>query len=182
MKKTLNSPLFRGREGQSLIEAALVFPMLLALTFNAVNMGYFAFAFLNLATATRQGAEYSIQGSSAYQQSQLPTASAVSTVVYANANGAIPGSGNTPVRVCTLANGLDPTGIGTSNQIPLCSNFGTDTGTYTNVQADPEAPFLVLNRVDIEFQVTAPVQGFMFNLIFPPSLTFHRYVYMRAEN
>jgi Flp pilus assembly protein TadG len=179
--KTLNS-LLRKRDGQSLIEAALLFPALLALTFNAVNMGYFAFAFLNLSTATRQGAEYSIQGSSAYQQSKLPTASAVSTVVYASANGAIPGSGNTPVRVCTLANGVDPNGSGTSNQIPLCSNFGSQSGTYTTVQPDPEAPYLVLNRVDIEFKVTAPVQGFLFNLIFPPSLTFHRYVYMRAEN
>ena len=180
---TFRFTLFRRKEGQSLIEAAFLLPILLAVTFNAVNLGYFCFAFLNLATASRQGSEYSIQGSSAFQQSELPTASEVSTLVYASINGAIPSSGNTPLRVCTLANGVDPAGAGTPNQIPLCSNFGTASGTdYPTLLPDPEAPLLVLNRVAIQYTVTAPIQGFIFNLAFPPSLTFQRFVYMRAEN
>lgn len=179
---SLISTLFRKKDGQSLLEAAFLLPMLLAITFNAVNMGYFCYAFLNMATASRQGAQYSIQGASAYSQTDLPSAAEVSTLVYADINGAMSGTANTPMRVCTKANGLDPNGLGTSNQIPLCSAFGSETGTYTTLDPDPEAPFLVLHRIDIQYTVTAPIQGFVFNLIFPPSLTFHRYVYMRAED
>lgn len=173
---------FRTHQGQSLIEAALLLPMLLAITFNAVNMGYFCFTFMNLATGVRQGAEYSIQGLSSYSESDLPSASNVSTLVYAGINGSMSGTVNTPMRVCSLANGVDPDTEGTADQIPLCSAFGAEAGSFTALEPDPEAPSLVLNRVDIQYTVTAPIQGFMFNLIFPPSLIFHRYVYMRAEN
>jgi Flp pilus assembly protein TadG len=173
--------LIRKGDGQSLLEAAFLLPFLLALTFNAINMGYFFWAYLNMATATRQGVEYSIQGTTSFLQDTLPSADVVSTLVYNGLTGAIPSSANTPQRVCTLANGVDPNGAGTSNQIPLCSNYGTGSGTYSTLQPDPEAPLLVLNRVDVQYTVTPPIPGFLANLIFPSSLTFHRYVYMRAE-
>lgn len=173
--------LIRKGEGQSLLEAAFLLPFLLTLTFNAINMGYFFWAYLNMATAPRQGVEYSIQGSSSFLQGELPSADVVKTLVYDDLTGAIPSSANTPQRVCTLANGVDPNGAGTSSQIPLCTNYGSSTGTFTDVLPDPEAPNLVLNRVDIQYTVTPPIPGFLANLVFPPSLTFHRYVYMRAE-
>jgi hypothetical protein len=174
--------LHREREGQSLIEAAFLLPFLLTLTFNAINIGYFFWAYLNMATAPRQGVQYSIQGTSSFLQGQLPSADVVKTLVYADLTGAIPNSADTPQRVCTLANGIDPNGVGTSNQVPLCTEYGSASGTYTALQPDPEAPLLVLNRVDIQYTVTPPIPGFLANLIFPPSLTFHRYVYMRAED
>ena len=173
--------LVRKGEGQSLIEAAFLLPFLLVLTFNAINFGYMFWAYLNMATAPRQGVQYSIQGSTSNLQIQLPSADEVKTLVYDDFTGAIFGSGNTPQRVCTLASGVD--NPGTPNQTPVCTNYGSSTGTFTDVQPDPEAPLLVLNRVDIQYTVTPPIPGFLANLIFPPSgLTFHRYVYMRAEN
>ena len=116
---SLNFGLLRRREGQSLLEAAFLLPFLLTLTFNAINMGYFFWAYLNMATAPRQGVQYSIQGSSSFLQGELPSADVVKTLVYDDLTGAIPSSANTPQRVCTQANGIDPNGAGTSNQVPL---------------------------------------------------------------
>jgi len=167
------------REGQSLIEAALLLPLLITIAFNAINIGYFFYVYLNLATAPRQGAEYSIQGAATTQESKLPSADDVSTLVYEDVTGAIPSSANTPMRVCTLASGLSGSG---ASQVPNCNSYGVGAGTFSVLQADPEAPFLVLNRVDIQYRVAPLIPGGAFNLIMPPSLTFHRLVYMRAEN
>jgi Flp pilus assembly protein TadG len=169
-------------EGQSLIGAALMLPLLLSVLFNAVNAGYFFFVYLNLSTAPRQGAEYSIQGLSTYQQSALPGADSVQSLVQASIQGAIPSAANVPIRVCSLSLGLDPQSIGGGNQIPLCNSYGSGTANFSTVQADPEAPYLVLNRVDIQYTVTPLIQGAIFNLVFPSSLNFQRTVYMRAQN
>ena len=170
----------RHRSGQSLVETALILPLLLTVVFNAVNFGYFFFVALNLAAAPRQGSVYSIQGGSSILQGGLPSAAAVSSLVYENITGAIPATAGTPTRVCTLALGLNPTGIGTASQIPNCANYGGQTGTYSTLDPDPEAPYLVLNRVDIQYTVIPLIQGSTFNLIVPGSLTFHRMVTMRA--
>ncbi len=181
--RSMKSNLLRSTRGQSLIETALLLPFLLVLTFNAVNLGYFFYVYLNLTTAPRQGAEYSIQGQSSYLQSTLPSADDVNTLVTNGIGGSLPSASNTPTRVCTLALGLDSNGLGTSSQVPLCNNYGSGTGTFTTLQPDPEAPLLVLNRVDIQYQVAPLIPGGAFNLIFPSTgLTFHRWVYMRAEN
>jgi|SRR5579863_10081601 len=177
MLRTILS-LFRQREGQSMLEAAFLLPFLIVLTFNAVNTGYFFFVYLNMATASRIGVEYSIQGSSSFWQNSLVSADTVHTLMNNDLSGAITTANNTPMRVCTLANGV--TNPETPNQVPVCSTYGA--GTYTTIQPDPEAPYLVLNRVDIQYTVSPLIGGGAFNLIIPASLNFHRYVYMRAEN
>ncbi len=187
----IKSILMRNRDGQSLIETALMLPLLLAIVFNAVNIGYFLFVYLNMATAPRQGAEYSIQGNASYLQlPNLPSDVNVYNLVSGSITGAIASAAGTPIRVCTLYLEVNPTYAGTSNQIPNCNvyplgssgNFPTDPYcTATPFCPDPEAPNLVLNRVDIQYTVTPLIQGAIFNLVFPPSLTFHRFVYMRAE-
>src|SRR6266513_3617663 len=48
--------------GQALIESALLVPFLLTMILNAVNFGYFFLVALNLTSAPRSAAEYSIQG------------------------------------------------------------------------------------------------------------------------
>ena len=49
-------------QGQSLIETALLLPILLLLAFNAINFGYFFFVAVNLAAAPRTGVQLSIIG------------------------------------------------------------------------------------------------------------------------
>ena len=175
----MRSNLLHNRSGQSLIETALLLPLMLMIVFNAVNIGYFFFVGLNLATASRQGAEYSIQGPAGFQQSELPGAASVSSLVYDAITGAIASATNTPTRVCSLSLGLNPIGKGTSNQVPNCASYGTG-GSFPALDPDPEAPYLVLNRVDIQYIVTPLIPGTVFNIGLPPSLTFHRMVEMRA--
>jgi len=169
--------------GQSLVEAALLMPVLLTLIFNAVNIAYFSYALLNLSNAATQGSEYSIQGqSSNIQLARLPSATDVGGLMIDGFKGAVPSAStaNTAVRVCTAALGLS--GSGTSSQIPRCSvTYGS--GSFPGLgasDADPEAPGFVLNRIDMQYTVTPLIPGGVFNVVLPASLTLGRTVYMRA--
>jgi Flp pilus assembly protein TadG len=168
--------LLRDQTGSSLLEMALLLPMMLLIAFNAVNIGYDFSVYLNLATAPRQGAEYSIQGTTSVLETTVPSAGSVSSLVYDNITGAVPSAANTPTRVCTMALGLTASG---ASQVPNCAIYGTGTATFSALQADPEAPYLVLNRVDIQYTVTPLIPGLAFNL-FPSLLTLQGTTMMRA--
>jgi Flp pilus assembly protein TadG len=162
---------------QSLIETALVLPLFLMLTFNTVNFGYFFFVAVNLASAPRQGVEYSIQGFATPNQLSLPnagpetTVTSVSWLTYQDMAGLYQSS-NAKVRVCTKLLGLSAPG--TAN----CTSFGGSTA-FSGPDADPEPTSFVLHRVDVQYTVTPLIPGGLFNLVIP-NLTFHRQVSMRA--
>lgn len=181
--------------GQSLIETALVLPVLLWLAFNAVNFGYFFFVAVNLAATPRTGVQYSILGSSTPKALTLPDAgpadaqASVSYLTYQDMKNVLPGSANARVQVCSARLGTteaipgDPT-----SQIANCVQFGTGTETYTPA-ADPEAPLFVLHRVDVVYEVTPLIPAFSINtpggpidLSLLPTLRFHRQISMRAMN
>jgi len=174
--------------GQSLVETALLLPLLLVLTFNAINCGYFFYVMLNLTAAPRQGVEYSIQGGQTTENSQLPDPgppskpydpATVSGMVYEAITGAISSASTTPVQVCTTTAGL--VNKGGSSQAAIClQNGGFVGGLSSTSDIDPEAPYLVLHRVDIQYTVTPLIPGKAFIVILPSNLTFHRYVQMRA--
>ncbi len=179
----LSSGLLRNREGQSLIETALLLPLLLTIVFNAVNLGYYFLVCLNMTTAPRQGAQYSIQGPASQVQTALPAATPVGGMVSSGFSGAIGSASakNTSIRVCSAALGL--VNVGTSSQVPKCQvTYGSGVfPALTAADADPEAPYMVLNRVDIQYTVTPLIQGKAFNLVLPSSLTFQRKIFMRVE-
>jgi len=181
----LVSFLSQSGQGSSMIEAALITPLLCIVALNAVNFGYMFYMYLNMATAPRQGAEYSIQGTHTIQESP-PAASSVSSLVYASLTD-IPGASTTPMRVCTVSNGL--TNSGTSNQTPDCVSYGSGITSFPTdpncptltICPDPESPTFVLNRVDVQYTVTPLLSPGPFHLITPASMTFHRYIYMRVQ-
>ena len=174
----MRTRLLRSGKGQGLIETAILLPFLLVITFNALNLGYFFFVYLNLATAPRQGAQYSILGS-VTTVNALPAADAVHQLLSDDISGAISSASTTPARVCSLA--LGTSSPPNATQVPLCQVYNAGSDPFTAVQPDPEAPALVLNRVDIAYTVSPLISGGAFNLVMPSSLTFHRLVYMRAE-
>lgn len=168
----------RSSEGaQSLVETALVLPLFLIITFNAANFGYFFFVAINLASAPREGVEYSIQGFSTPGQLNLPDAgpstseTSVSWLTYQDMAG-LRNSTGAQVQVCTKALGVDPV-----SRKANCTQFGG--GTFPAPAADPEPTAFVLHRVDVRYTVSPLIPGALFNLIIP-SLTFHRQVSMRA--
>lgn len=173
-----------GEVGQSLIETALILPLLLTIIFNAVNIGFFFFVALNVATAPRQGVEYSIQGGQTPSQPAVPAAgpstnvASVSSLVYANINGVIANSTNTPVRVCTKSLGVVTS---SGRLVANCSVFPSgSTATFATPPPDPEEPYFILHRVDLHYTVTPLIPGGAFSMVLPASMTFKRQVTMRA--
>jgi Flp pilus assembly protein TadG len=182
-----------GQAGQSLIETALILPLLLLLAFDAINFGYFFYSAVNLASAPREGAQWSIIGSATPSSSSLAAAgpasnsTTVSFLTYEDMRGALPSYSNATIQVCTEALGLQASGLGTSSQIPNCAQFGGGSGTWTP-PPDPEAPFFVLQRVDVAYTVVPLIPQFVLPvgggipLTLLPNMTLHRQVSMRAMN
>src|SRR5512135_2980090 len=142
----------RSREGgQSLVETALVLPLFLLITFNAVNFGYFFFVAVNLASAPREGVTYSIQGFATPSQLTLPAPGPSSTntgVCWLTSQdmAALHLSVNAQVQVCTKKLGLSAPG--TAN----CAQYGG--GSFPAPAADPEPAAFVLHRVDVKYTVS----------------------------
>jgi Flp pilus assembly protein TadG len=162
-------------EGQSLLETAVAMPLLLGIAFNLINIGYFWFMVLTLAAAPRQGVQYSTQGGQAAANTQSPSATAVSNLVYENMTNAAHGATttNTSVRVCSSTVGVSAAGVA------LCNSFGP-AATFPAVDTDPEAPVFVLHRVDVTYTVTPIIPGRAFSVVLPPNMAFHRQVSMRS--
>jgi Flp pilus assembly protein TadG len=165
-------------EGQSLLETAVAMPLLLSIAFNIINLSYCWFMVLSLSAAPRQAVQFSAQGGLALTTTSAPMAAMVSTVAYDNMTNAVHGAttGNTSVRVCSATVGP----VNSKTNIAQCSSFGPGFSFPANT-ADPEAPVFVLNRVDVEYTVTPPIPGTVFNVVLPPQpMNFQRHVSMRS--
>jgi len=172
MRQSIRRGRSRRQEGESLVETAVAMPLLLSISFNIVNFGYFWFLLLTMSAAPRVGAEYSTQGG----VTVTPGTASVSNLVYENMTNAVAGAttSNTAVRVCSSAKGID-----TTTNVALCDSFGP-TYSFSTVEVDPEAPAFVLNRVDVEYDVSPIIPGTVFNVVLPPDLKFRRSSRMRS--
>lgn len=170
--------LFRESGGQSLIEIALMMPVLMLLMAYAIDFGYFFLAAANITSAARNAAQYSIMGYSGPAQTSVPPAGPVSTttsvaaLAMADLTSLIDSSTTTTVQVCSKA-------LGMNGSLPKCGSYGP-TGTSYTPATDPEAPTFVLQRVDVTYTVQPPVPLSFFSISLLPSLQFHRQVSMRA--
>ena len=195
----LPRPRFSDR-GQGMIETALLLPILLLLAFNAINFGYFFFVAVNLAGAPRAGAQYSILGFSTPQALAIPPAGPsgsacptslanaspyVCTLTFHDMGGVLHDYSLATVRVCNST--LGTTGTGAA-KVANCSTYGSGT-VSSGPSADPEAPFFVLSRVDVVYNLTPIIPAFELptpagpiNLSIIPSLTMRRQVSMREMN
>jgi hypothetical protein len=182
----------KNSRGQSVLETALMLPLLLMLLLNAVNFGYFLLVTLNLTSATRNGIEYASQGSSTPRNEALPqiTGGAATTVssLISQELGKLNG-GTLAVQVCSLFKGSNA-GPPLTTQ---CDTDGSPPGTPAP-DADPEAdtyPGFALNRVDVwyTFKPLIPATPFTLALLSFPNCdssggtttcTFTRHAEMRA--
>jgi Flp pilus assembly protein TadG len=204
----LRNAHLKSESGQALVETAVVLPVLLILTFNAINFGYFFIVAVNLAVAPRSGVEYSILGSStpAGNITGLPdatpataTSPTVAAAAYEDLHGALSTYANASVQVCSRkvlvgASGVNGTGATLRANCVTCtsqSSCGSGAPVTSGGLApapDPEAPSFVLHRVDVTFTFSTLIPGAPFNLaLLPTSLcnssgtcSFHRQVSMRA--
>jgi hypothetical protein len=169
--------------GQSLIETALILPVLITLILNAVNVGYYFLVALNMTAAPRYAVLYSIQGGQTPQVPAVPSAgpttdvTSVSALALASFGGAINGGSSAIIRVCTKSNGV--TGSGSSLKAS-CTVYNSGSDPFGTVAADNRAPSFILHRVDIQYTVTPLIPGGAFNLAVPSNLNFRRSISMRA--
>lgn len=174
-----------GESAQSLVETALLVPLVLLLTFNAVNFGYFFFVAIQITSAPHMGAEYSIQGFATPSHPSLPSAIpgsgpdlSVSTLTYQDMAG-LNGSANAMVQVCSEA-----VGVGATPGTSLCKQVNPQGNQFTfpSPNADPEPNSFVLHQVDVWYTVTPLIPANLFGLTLTPTLQFNRHVAMRAMN
>jgi TadE-like protein len=165
--------------GQSLVETALVLPLLLVVILNVVNLGYFFLVAINLTGSARTSTLYSIMGTATPSSAQLPPPGgssnllSVTYLAYQDMTGALWNPTGASVQICSpiiVSGGSGVNGTGTSQKANCnkCTNSSCTlvTGASINpaLPADPEAPTFVLNQVSITYTFSTLFPGSIFNL------------------
>ncbi len=175
----------RDRQGSSLVETAMVVPILVLMLCFAIDIGYFFIVAANLVSSSRNAVQYSGQGFVSPAQQQLPspgTSGSLSDTagVAGLAGGDMSGLANMPtkttVEVCSKEIGVTQTSNG---YITNCSTYPSGSLTFTPDQ-DPESTSgMLTQRVDVVYTVNLPIPVNFFTFTMPP-LTLHWVAEMRA--
>lgn len=187
------------RRGQSLLEMALILPLIFLLIVNTVNFGALFYDWITVANGARSGAQYMIMGGASAGFPPQATASQITTVISNDLKSLPNASTNVTIKVCTNNNGtFNQTSGGTSGTTVACTcenisgsavtcpaNEGgsTSSGNNTDGFTDPEPTRYVLATVDVSYHYQ-PLIGLM---NFPalhiyttvPPTTIHRTAVMR---
>lgn len=205
MSRHFKARMTRSR-GQSLVETALILPLLIMIVLNVVNLAYFFLVLINLTGSARTATIYSIEGSSTPAASQLPGSGggspttsilSVTYLAYQDMTGAMWNPTGASVQVCSPINtnasgsGVNGTGVNQKSNCETCTSSGCGAAGAGSPapSADPEAPTFVLNRVQITYTFNTLIPGTIFNLPLQATpicnagtCTFTRYAEMRAMN
>ncbi len=175
----------RASHGSSLVETAMVMPILILMLCFAVDIGYFFIVAANLVSSARNAVLYSGQGFVSPAQQQLPSAGTTGSLadtagVAGLAGGDLSSLANmstkTTVQVCSKKIGV----VQTSNGfVASCSTFPSGSLNVSPDQ-DPESDNgLLTQRVDVVYIVSPPIPVNFFTFTMP-SLTLHWQAEMRA--
>jgi len=157
--------------GSSLVEFALVLPVLTLLAVNVVNFGAFFFAWITVANASRSAAQYASMAGATVLSPRPATAAQVAAVVSTDISSLLNRS-SLAVRLCTR-----------NGSTVACTTSGT--GTFSNPVADAraEAPSFVMAWVDIGYTYQPVIPLFQFPGLgihaTLPTTTIHRQTVMR---
>ncbi len=157
-----------GSSGQSLVEFALILPLIFLLILNVVNFGGFLFAWITVANGARVGAEYLVRGTASLGKPSTPTAAQVTTLV-TNDTSSLLNRASLQVRVCTNNNGTI-----------ICTGSGTQTPPL-----DPEPDSFTLASVDVTYTYQPFLVAWDFSRLgihlTLPATTIHRRAVMRVN-
>lgn len=173
------------RCGSSMIETAMVVPILVLMLCFAIDIGYFFIVAANLVSSSRNAVLYSGQGFISPAQQSLPSAGTLGSLsdtagVAGLAGGDMSGMANaatkTTVQVCSKVIGTTQTANG---YITKCNTYPSGTLGFTPDQ-DPESTNgMLAQRVDVVYTVSPPIPLDFFSFTMPP-LTLHWAAEMRA--
>jgi Flp pilus assembly protein TadG len=160
------------QNGQSLVEFALLLPLLFLLVVNVVNFGSFFFAWITVANAARSGAQYMCLGGPSVGSPKAATSTQIYNLVSADISS-LRNRTSLAVRVCTKKSGI----------AAVCTQTGS--GTFTDPAADTraESPLFVMGWVDVKYTYSPVIPAFSFPALsiratLPPT-TIHRQSVMR---
>jgi Flp pilus assembly protein TadG len=175
----------RASHGSSLVETAMVMPILILTLCFAVDIGYFFIVAANLVSSARNAVLYSGQGFVSPAQQQLPSAGTTGSLadtagVAGLAGGDLSALANmsttTKVQVCSKKIGVVQTSNG---YVTGCSTFPSGSLNFSPDQ-DPESNNgLLAQRVEVVYSVSPPIPVNFFTFTMP-SLTLHWQAVMRA--
>jgi hypothetical protein len=171
MKRMANGR--KRRAGQSLVECALVLPLLILLIVNVVNFGAFFYAWISVASAARTGAQHFANGAVSIGGIAPPAVAAVQALIVDDLES-LPNPGS--IQVCVSRSdkvgascntGTAPAGAPPAPDIPE----GNPPVTYTIVAVD----------VSYTYQPIIPTWSFPGLGIYStlPPTTLHRQARMR---
>jgi Flp pilus assembly protein TadG len=166
--------------GQSLIEFALIVPLLVLLVVNVVNFGSFMYAWIEVSNAARAGAQYMIMSGASLGHPRAATSASITQLVQDDLASLVNGATAT-VRVCTNNNGVFDL---TSGQIDASGNPVPCAAGNTDGFVDPEAGDYVVATVDVSYTWQPLIPLFEFprlgiHATLPGNLTIHRTAVMR---
>jgi Flp pilus assembly protein TadG len=167
------------KEGQALIEFALVLPLLMLLVLNVVNFGAMLYAMVTVANAARAGAQYTIMGGSYAHRGSRASFATVAARVYEDVSTLSDSSSKTVVKVCYNNNGTYSCWNCTNSTTCGSSTSGTSPNDPENTGA--VATFLV-GSVDVTYSYTPFVGALHFGNFYltTPPTSIHRQGVMRA--
>lgn len=146
----------RSRRGASIVEFALILPLIFLLIVNAVNYGTFLYAWITVANAARTGAQYMVLGPASVGTGsgglKFATAANIQALVASDISS-LPNQASLMVKVCTNNGGVIQT---TELDTTACS-IGTCQGVAC---ADPEGgtpALFVLATVDVTYCYQPPI-------------------------
>jgi Flp pilus assembly protein TadG len=166
--------------GQSLIEFALILPLIVLLVVNVVNFGSFLYTWIEVSNAARAGAQYMVLSGASLNHPTQATSALITKLVRDDLGSLVNGSGAT-VRVCTNNNGTFDL---TSGQVDASGNPVACASGNTDGFSDPEPGSYVLATVDVSYtwQPLIPLWDFPrlgIHATLPGNLTIHRTGVMR---
>jgi Flp pilus assembly protein TadG len=155
--------------GQSLVEFALMIPLLFILIVLIVDFGGFLYAWITVANAARSGVEYAVLGGASVGLPSTATGAQVNTLVTNDIYSLLGGTSPT-VNVCKSVNGTITTLYGTCSSAP----------------SDPEATRYVVDWVDVTYTYSPFIRTFNFSKLgfnvislMSSNVTIHRRAVMR---
>ncbi len=150
--------------GQSLIEFALVVPVLFLLILNVVNFGGFFYAWIGTTDAARAGVNYAVLSSAAAGHQSQPTLTQVKSVITTDMSS-LPNSSSTnpTVTACEYPAG------GTK-----AVTYGGTTSCGFTLNADPESTNYSIVAVQVQYTYSPYFSAFSFpklgvHLTIPPT-------------
>lgn len=158
-------------EGQSLVEYALLLPLLFFLIVNAINFAGYMYAWIAVSNAARSGAQYAIMGGPSLGYPPTATGTQITSLINQDAFSLLDGSAPT-INVCRNDNGTITAVLGTCTSIPLDPESGSYVSTSVDVSLTykPLIPVFSFSKLGIALPGVFPTAG----------ITIHRRAVMRS--